>query len=98
MSSTKKPFVLHWGIVGAGRISSEFVKDLVLDPGNRGTTDVSHAVVAVGSRSIEKAKEFIEKWCPEGACAQKKSLTEKKVKVFGSYEEVYTDTVSKWAT
>jgi len=43
---------LHWGILGAGAIADAFVKGV-----QSGTTG---EVVAVGSRSIEKAKNFAE--------------------------------------
>lgn len=86
-------FILRWGIVGAGRISSTFVSDLVLDPGTRDVTDVFHAVTAVGSRSIAKAEEFIGKFCPDGASAQKAGLLSLAPSAKGSYEEVYRDEV-----
>ncbi|EJD01504.1 NAD-binding protein [Fomitiporia mediterranea MF3/22] len=89
--SAAKPFVLHWGIIGAGGISSRFVEDLVLHPEGRGTTDVAHAVAAVGSRSLDKAQEFIQKYCPEGGFAQKAGLTSTKSVARGSYAEVYSD-------
>ncbi|KAI5118028.1 hypothetical protein M0805_004893 [Coniferiporia weirii] len=89
--SDGKPFILSWGIIGAGRISSEFVKDLVLPTEGRNVADVSHVVVAVGSRNVAKAEEFISNFCPEGACAQKAGLVGTKPKARGSYAEVYTD-------
>ena len=94
--SSNKPFVLHWGIIGAGGISSEFVRDLVLPPETRGVSDVVHAVAAVGSRSVDKAKEFIQKNCPEGASAQKAGLSTVKPVARGSYAEVYSDPVSPY--
>jgi predicted dehydrogenase len=45
-------------IIGCGWISSEFVKDI--SQLRDDVTDVSHAVVAVGSRDKAKAQKFIE--------------------------------------
>lgn len=93
--SSSPVFVLHWGIIATGKISSEFVKDLVLPPSGRSVSDIAHAVVAVGSRSVLKAQDFIEKFCPDGASAQVAGLTEKRKAVaYGSYAEVYADEVS----
>lgn len=95
-----KPFVLRWGIIGAGGISGTFVRDLVLDPAeSRSVADVAHAVVAVGSRSAEKAEAFIRANCPQGASAQGASaqragLVDTKPTGYGSYKEVYADEVS----
>ncbi|PAV20366.1 dimeric dihydrodiol dehydrogenase [Pyrrhoderma noxium] len=90
--SSSPIFVLHWGIIATGKISSEFVKDLVLPPSGRSVSDIAHAVVAVGSRSVLKAQDFIEKFCPDGASAQVAGLTEKRKAVaYGSYAEVYAD-------
>lgn len=86
---SSEPFVLRWGIVGAGRISGSFVADLVLDPAGRDVKDVAHAVTAVGSRSLSKAEEFISKHCPEGGFAQANGLVKAKPIAKGSYEEVY---------
>jgi predicted dehydrogenase len=41
---------IRWGVIGTGGIARAFARDLKLAPG--------HHVVAVGSRSIEKAEEF----------------------------------------
>ncbi|GAA5911311.1 hypothetical protein JCM6882_002345 [Rhodosporidiobolus microsporus] len=87
MSSS--PFVLRWGVLGAGWIASEMVKDLVLDPSTRSCSDVVHSVAAVASRSVEKAQEFIDEYCPEGAFAQKSGLVKEKPVPVGSYEELY---------
>lgn len=67
-----------------------------MDPSTRGTTDVRHELVAIGSRSTDSANAFIEKL---------KTLDEPfnwgltngvmdKVKGYGSYDEVYNDPVS----
>lgn len=84
------PFVLRWGIVGCGRISGTFAKDLVLSPGAAAgiSSDVAHAVIACGSRTLSKAEDFIAQFCPEGAYAQKAGLVGQKPEAKGSYDEV----------
>lgn len=64
-------------------ISKTFCFDLLIDPKGRGVVDVSHEIVAVGSRSVEKANMFIE---DNGLRGQATG--------FGSYQEVYDDPVS----
>ncbi|KAH9479521.1 D-xylose 1-dehydrogenase (NADP(+)) [Psilocybe cubensis] len=75
------PLTFRWGIISTGNIAAAFVKDLLIDPKTRGVHDVVHKVASVGSRSVEKAKEFIDR------------LTggDKSIKAFGTYEEVYAD-------
>ena len=89
----KEHFVLRWGIIGAGRISGAFVRDLVLNPSARNVTDVAHAVAAVGSRSVEKAEAFIKENCPQGGYAQASGLIGAKPVAYGSYAEVYSNPV-----
>lgn len=60
----------------------------------RGVTDVSHAVAAVGSRSLPKAQEFIEKYCPNGGVAQQDGSVDFKTDAVGSYQEVVDHPVS----
>lgn len=48
-------------------------------------TDVVHKVVAVGSRSVAKAQEFIDKY----------AAGNKSIKALGTYEEVYADKVRR---
>lgn len=45
--------------------------------------DIVHKVAAVGSRSVEKAQEFIDKVAGG----------DKAIKAYGNYEEVYADKV-----
>ena len=59
---------IGWGIIGLGRIATEFAESLRLVPGTK--------IAAVGSRSIEKAKKFVEIY---GGNA------------YGSYEEMLKD-------
>ena len=91
---TTPPFILRWGIVGAGRISERFVKDLALSTESRNVTDVAHAIIAVGSRSKEKAELFIAESCPEGGCAQREGYVNSRPEAKASYEEVYNHPVS----
>ncbi|OCH93653.1 NAD(P)-binding protein [Obba rivulosa] len=81
MAATTQPFVLRWGVISTGRISMEFVKDLLIDPKTRGTEDVAHVVAAVGSRSAEKALEFIAKY----------AAGDPSIHAYGTYDEVYAD-------
>lgn len=75
-------------------ISSKFAEDLCLSPSARGA-DVSHAVVAVGSRSVNKAADFIKQFCPNGGTAQVEGLCKVAPKAYGSYAEVVSDPVRK---
>jgi len=64
--------MVRWGIVGAGKIAHTFSKDLALVTGGK--------LMAVGSRSLEKAQEFAAEYDAPYA--------------FGSYEELFlSDTV-----
>jgi len=57
---------LRWSILGAGHISSCFVKDILLSPAtSRNVNDVLHRVTAVGSRDVAKAQEFIDRFVPK---------------------------------
>lgn len=49
----------------------------------RDVNDVVHKIVAVGSRSVEKAKEFIDR-----------EIKDDSVKPYGSYDELFADKVS----
>lgn len=91
--SDSPTYVLRWGIIATGNISGHFVRDLVLDPSSRDVTDLAHAVIAVGSRSVEKARAFIEKNCPQGGFAQARGLIDQKPEGYGSYAEVYGNPV-----
>ncbi|KAJ3531778.1 hypothetical protein NM688_g7524 [Phlebia brevispora] len=75
------PFVLKWGVIATGYISSCFTKDLLADPKERGTTDVAHKIIAVGSRSVESAQKFIEEHAGKNS----------EIKAYGTYTEVYAD-------
>ncbi|KAG7443604.1 NAD(P)-binding protein [Guyanagaster necrorhizus] len=74
-------FVFRWGIISTGKIATAFVKDLLVDPKTRDVHDVVHKVVAVGSRTTEKAQEFIN--TNAGGASS--------IKAYGSYREVYAD-------
>ncbi|KAJ7695109.1 NAD(P)-binding protein [Mycena rosella] len=73
--------VLRWGIISTGKIATLFVQDLLVDPKTRDVHDVVHKVVAVGSRSVDKAQEFIAT----------NAAGDTSIKAYGSYEEVYAD-------
>ncbi|KAF8075024.1 hypothetical protein FPV67DRAFT_1475762 [Lyophyllum atratum] len=71
----------RWGIISTGKIAACFVKDLLVDPKTRDVHDVVHKVAAVGSRTVEKAQEFID--AVAGG--------DKSIKSYGSYQGVYAD-------
>ncbi|KAK7056294.1 hypothetical protein VNI00_002847 [Paramarasmius palmivorus] len=71
----------RWGIISTGKIAEAFGKDMLVDPKTRGVTDVVHKVTAVGSRSVEKAREFIDRILGGDSS----------IKPYGSYGEVYAD-------
>ncbi|KAK4685059.1 hypothetical protein P7C73_g5098, partial [Tremellales sp. Uapishka_1] len=58
---------------------------------SRNVTDVSHAIAAVGSRSLSKAEAFLAKHSPNGAAAQQDGLIDFKPRPYGSYREVVED-------
>lgn len=65
-------------------ISKTFCLDLLIDPKTRGVNDLAHQITAVGSRTVEKATQFIED-----------NGLGKQAKWFGSYEEVYSSPVRR---
>jgi hypothetical protein len=68
--------------------------DICRPTSNRKVTDVSHVISAVGSRNISKAEKFIQDFCPEGADAQQRGLSDLKPKAVGSYKELVEHSVS----
>jgi hypothetical protein len=60
----------------------------------RNVTDVSHAIAAIGSRSLDKAKEFIAEYCPKGAAGQQNGLVDFGPEACGSYKAVVDHPVS----
>lgn len=79
--SAVQPFEFRWGIISTGRIAECFVKDVLIDPKTRNVLDVVHKVVAVGSRSLAKAQEFVKDVAGGDTS----------VKAYGNYDEVYAD-------
>lgn len=76
-----------WGILSTGWIAQQFTHDLLIDPRTRGTEDIEHKIVAVASRSKEKADKFVK----ENFEAGQHDI--KDVKTYGSYSELYNDKV-----
>lgn len=76
-----KPLIFRWGIISTGNIAGAFVEDLLIDPATRGVYDIVHQVVAVGSRNIQKAQDFINTHAGG----------DKNIRAYGSYAEVYAD-------
>ncbi|TRM65274.1 NAD(P)-binding protein [Schizophyllum amplum] len=79
--SSPTPFVFKWGIVSTGGIATKYVSDLLVDPKTRDVHDVAHKIVAVGSRSVAKAQDFIDA----------KINGDKNIKAYGSYDDLYAD-------
>ncbi|TDL23797.1 NAD-P-binding protein [Rickenella mellea] len=79
--ATAEPLVFNWGVISTGKIAGCFVRDALVDPKTRDVHDIVHKIVAVGSRDVQKAQEFIDREIPG----------DKSVKAYGSYGEVYTD-------
>ncbi|GAA6017496.1 hypothetical protein JCM11491_006843 [Sporobolomyces phaffii] len=76
------PFTCNWGILATGWIAQQFAHDLIVDPATRDAHDVAHRIVAVASRSQDKARKFVGDL---GADASKD------VETYGTYEELYRD-------
>jgi hypothetical protein len=70
-----------------------FTEDLCVSPSTRNEASVTHAVAAVGSRSLQKAQDFIRDTCPDGAAGQTEGHVRFKPKAYGSYKEVVDDSV-----
>ncbi|KAK8846530.1 hypothetical protein IAR55_005616 [Kwoniella newhampshirensis] len=89
------PFTIRWGIISTGGISTKFVHDLLVDPSSREVSDVAHKVVAVGSRSVESAQKFVDKFKAtpddESPSWGIKNGVFDRVKARGTYQEVYDD-------
>ncbi|KAF6761551.1 hypothetical protein DFP72DRAFT_803397 [Ephemerocybe angulata] len=79
--ATSKTITLRWGIISTGWIASCFIKDILVDPKSRNVHDVAHKVMAVGSRTVERAKEFIDKF----------ANGDQSIAPYGTYQEVFDD-------
>lgn len=79
--ASSHPFELRWGIISTGKIARSFVADLLIDPKSRNVHDVVHKVIAVGSRNLATAEEFVNEYVK----------CEKSIRAYGSYGEVYAD-------
>lgn len=75
-------------------MSAQFAKDVARTTSSRDVSDVSHAIAAVGSRTLSKAEEFIAEYCPKGGIAQIEGLVSFSPQAKGSYQEVVDDPVS----
>lgn len=53
-------FNLNWGVIGAGGISKTVMTDFLMPGATRGTSDVSHKVVAVAARDLSRAEKFVK--------------------------------------
>jgi predicted dehydrogenase len=68
---------LRWGIIGTGLISTEVVKDLIID---RPDAKAVHIIQAIGSSSLSKGEAFVKTLLPHLSPS-----------VYGSYAECYAD-------
>lgn len=78
----KSEHIIRWAILAPGRIAKTFVGDLLTDPATRNVTDITHKVVAVGSRSLQRAQGFIDSF---------EQFKGQNVRAYGSYEELVQD-------
>ena len=69
------------------------MRDICRPLSSRDVTDVSHAVGAVAARSLSKAQEFVDSFCPKGAAAQIDGLVDFAPKAYGDYKEMIADRV-----
>lgn len=53
--------VIRWGILGCGWISNKFATSIIVDPQSEDENTPKHVIAAVGSSSVEKGKEFVDK-------------------------------------
>ncbi|KAH0836598.1 hypothetical protein J3R83DRAFT_8298 [Lanmaoa asiatica] len=90
--ASAQPFVLRWGIISTGRISGAFVRGNISSYAScsltyshsRDVHDIAHRITAIGSRSVESAVRFIAE----------NANGDPSIKAYGSYAEVYADSVS----
>lgn len=70
-----------------GKIAKTFVKDLLIDPTTRGTTDIRHRVVAAASSSsISHAQKFVSE-----IIASAKPAEDPECAAYGSYADLVED-------
>ncbi|CED84884.1 Dimeric dihydrodiol dehydrogenase [Phaffia rhodozyma] len=79
--SSTNSYTVKWGIISTGLIAESFVKDIQLNPAERGTTDIAHKITAVASRSLDKAQSFIEQHIVD-----KDTVTP-----YGTYQDLFDD-------
>jgi len=111
---SQSPKVIRWGCISTGGIAMSFcrvrsylrrenekgtdIQDLLVDPSTRGTEDIQHKLVAIGSRTVESANKFIEKLkaLPEPYKWGVDNGVMAEIKGYGSYEEVYNASVGSF--
>jgi hypothetical protein len=54
--ATEQPHTFRWGVIATGDIARKVITDFLVDPKTRDVHDVVHKIVAVGSRSVDKAR------------------------------------------
>ncbi|TFL01142.1 hypothetical protein BDV98DRAFT_568546 [Pterulicium gracile] len=85
--ATPSPRVFRWGIISTGWMAGKFVDDLLIDPKTRDVRDVVHKVVAVASRDVKKADDFVK----DHVSTVQKDDSDPKATAYGSYDELYAD-------
>ena len=76
---------IYYWILHRNQIHHIVLHECLTEWKSRGTRDILHRVVAVGSRNIQKARSFVNNYA--GGTPS--------VKAYGSYEEVYGDDVGE---
>ncbi|KAJ3057071.1 hypothetical protein HK097_001040 [Rhizophlyctis rosea] len=74
----------RWGIIGLGGISTKFATSIIRDNQSTDPETPKHAIVAVGSSSLEKAQSFVDKIYKGRPEPFSGSL-------YGSYEDLVAD-------
>jgi hypothetical protein len=54
--ASEQPLTFRWGVIATGDIARKVITDFLVDPKTRNVHDVVHKIVAVGSRSVDKAR------------------------------------------
>lgn len=70
-----------------------FLQDLLVNPATRNANDISHRIVAAGSRFVESTQKFIEKLKVDEQTSDSSRSELDRCKVYDTYDEGYADSV-----